>query len=85
MDKTYIKVRRAWTYFYRAVGQDGKTPAFMPSEHRNTAAARRFFNAQLAQTAHMIRKGQPNQNLTLQTVRGRRSIIMSAQGRYLRN
>ncbi len=43
MDETYIKVRGAWTYLYRAVDQDGQTLDFMLSERRDTAAARRFF------------------------------------------
>ena len=43
MDETYIKVRGAWTYLYRAVDRDGKTLDFMLSERRDTAAARRFF------------------------------------------
>jgi putative transposase len=43
MDETYIKVRGAWTYLYRAVDQDGQTLDSMLSERRDTAAARRFF------------------------------------------
>jgi putative transposase len=43
MDETYIKVRGQWTYLYRAVDRDGQTLDFMLSEHRDTAAARRFF------------------------------------------
>ena len=43
MDETYIKVKGKWTYLYRAVDRDGQTLDFMLSEHRNLAAARRFF------------------------------------------
>ena len=43
MDETCIKVRRKWTYLYRAVDRDGQTLDFRLSEHRDTAAARRFF------------------------------------------
>lgn len=43
MDTTYIKVRRRWSYLYRAVDRDGQTLDFMLPERRDTAAARRFF------------------------------------------
>ncbi len=43
MDETYIKVKGRWTYLYRAVARDGQTLDFMLSEHRDFAAARRFF------------------------------------------
>lgn len=43
MDETYIKIKGRWTYLYRAVDRDGQTRDFMLSEHRNLAAARRFF------------------------------------------
>ncbi|KPU82880.1 integrase [Marinosulfonomonas sp. PRT-SC04] len=48
MDETYIKVRGKWTYFYRAVDRNGQTLDFMLSEHRNTAAARRFLKRAIA-------------------------------------
>ena len=34
MDKTYIKVKGKWTYYYRAADKFGKTLDFMLSEHR---------------------------------------------------
>jgi putative transposase len=43
MDETYIKVKGAWSYLYRAVDRDGQTLEFMLSARRDTAAARRFF------------------------------------------
>jgi putative transposase len=43
IDETYIKVRGRWTYISCAVDRDGQTLDFMLSEHRNTAATRRFF------------------------------------------
>lgn len=43
MDETYIKVRGKWTYLYHAVDRDRQTLDVMLSEHRDTAAARRFF------------------------------------------
>lgn len=35
MDETYIKVKGAWTYLYRAVDRHGKTLDFMLSVHRD--------------------------------------------------
>ena len=43
VDETYIRVRGRWTYLYRAVGKHGSTVDFLLSEHRDIAAAKRFF------------------------------------------
>jgi transposase-like protein len=43
MDETYVKVKGAWCYLYRAVDKEGKTVDFLLTAHRDTAAARRFF------------------------------------------
>ncbi len=43
MDETYIRVRGRWTYLYRAVDRRGLTVDFLLSEHRDIAAAKRFF------------------------------------------
>ena len=43
VDETYVKVRGRWTYLYRAVDKQGHTVDFLLSEHRDTAAAKRFF------------------------------------------
>jgi putative transposase len=43
VDETYIRVRGRWTYLYRAVDQRGLTVDFLLSEHRDIAAAKRFF------------------------------------------
>ena len=37
MDETYVKVKGAWTYLYRAIDTEGKTLDFMLSEHRDEA------------------------------------------------
>ncbi len=42
-DETYIKVKGRWTYLYRAVDKQGRTVDFLLSEHRDVAAAKRFF------------------------------------------
>jgi IS6 family transposase len=43
VDETYVKVAGRWRYLYRAVDQFGQVIDVLLSEHRDTAAARRFF------------------------------------------
>jgi len=43
MDETYIKVKGAWVYLYRAVDTEDKTVDFMLSEKRDEPAVRAFF------------------------------------------
>ncbi len=43
VDETYVKVAGRWRYLYRAVDQYGQVIDVLLSEHRDTAAARRFF------------------------------------------
>ncbi|MDB5744308.1 MAG: family transposase [Polaromonas sp.] len=43
MDETYIKVKGAWKYLYRAVDKEGKTVDFLLTARRDKAAALRFF------------------------------------------
>src|SRR5262245_56938895 len=42
MDETYIRVKGAWRYLYRAVDKTGQTIDFLLTEHRDTEAALRF-------------------------------------------
>ena len=44
MDETYIKVKGAWKYLYRAVDKVGKTVDFLLTARRDKAAALRFFD-----------------------------------------
>jgi hypothetical protein len=52
-DETYIRVRGEWKYLYRAVDKQGNTVDFLLSEHRDIAAAKRFF------TRAIERQGAP--------------------------
>jgi transposase-like protein len=49
VDETYIRVRGQWPYLYRAVDQRGLTVDFLLSEHRDIAAAKRFFTRAIEQ------------------------------------
>src|SRR5215475_13843464 len=42
MDETYIRVKGAWRYLYRAVDKTGQTIDFLLTEHRDIDAALRF-------------------------------------------
>ncbi len=48
VDESYLKVAGQWRYLYRAVDQFGQVIDVLVSEHRDTAAARRFFTRALA-------------------------------------
>ena len=47
VDETYVKVAGVWRYVYRAVDQHGQVIDVYVSQRRDTAAARRFFEAAL--------------------------------------
>ena len=49
VDETYISVHGQWTYLYRAVDKQGRTVDFLLSEHRDIAAAKRFFTRAVEQ------------------------------------
>ncbi len=43
VDETYIKIKKAWMYLYRAVDSQGNTLEFLLSSTRDTEAAKCFF------------------------------------------
>jgi transposase-like protein len=43
VDETYVKVKGAWMYLYRAVDSQGNTLEFLMSSTRDAQAAKRFF------------------------------------------
>ena len=47
VDETYVKVRGAWAYLYRALDKEGNTIDFYLSPTRNAKAARRFLGKAL--------------------------------------
>jgi transposase, IS6 family len=53
VDETYIKVKGAWTYLYRAVDSAGNTLEFLLSATRDATSAKRFFAKTLG-AAHTV-------------------------------
>ena len=51
VDETYIKVKGAWTYLYRAIDKGGATVDFMFSTTRNLNDAKRFSDEPINATA----------------------------------
>jgi len=43
VDETYIKIKKTWTYLYRAVDSEGNTLEFLLSPTRDAEAAKHFF------------------------------------------
>ncbi|SBW22966.1 transposase [Candidatus Protofrankia californiensis] len=48
VDETYVKVSGRWIYLYRAIDQCGQVIDVLAGEHRDLAAARRFFTRALS-------------------------------------
>ena len=44
VDETYVKVKGQWKYLYRAVDKAGDTIDFLLRDHRDKAAAKRYFD-----------------------------------------
>jgi transposase, IS6 family len=59
VDETYIKVKKIWTYLYRAIDSEGNTLEFLLSPTRDAEAATRFF----LKARHSIADGTPQAHL----------------------
>jgi len=70
-DETYIKVRGQWMYLYRAIDSVGDTVDFWFSQHRDLAAAKRFF------TKATERHGRPQRIVIDGSQTNREAIISS--------
>jgi transposase, IS6 family len=66
VDETYIKIKKVWTYLYRAVDSDGNTLEFLLSPTRDAEAAKRFFLKALPPTACSISQASPVQEQAAQ-------------------
>ncbi len=61
VDETYIKVKKVWTYLYRAVDSEGNTLEFLLSPTRDAEAAKRFFLKALHSSASSAPQVRPVQ------------------------
>ncbi len=61
VDETYIKIKKTWTYLYRAVDSEGNTLEFLLSPTRDAEAAERFFVKALHSSASSAPQGCPVQ------------------------
>jgi IS6 family transposase len=59
VDETYIKIKKTWTYLYRAVDSEGNTIEFLLSPTRDAEAAKRFFVKALHATACSVPQARP--------------------------
>jgi IS6 family transposase len=93
VDETYIKVKGAWTYLYRAVDSLGQTIDFLLSPRRDAASAKRFFRKALAQVhtgnprAITVDKNPAYPRATAEMKRGRElwRVARLRQCKYLNN
>jgi putative transposase len=89
MDETYLKVKGAWKYLYRAVDKEGKTVDFLLSAKRAASAARRFFDKAMQQnevpdTVTMDKSGA-NKAAIDQIIDDKGIPIVVRQVKYLNN
>jgi IS6 family transposase len=61
VDETYIKIKKTWTYLYRAVDSEGNTLEFLLSATRDAEAAECFFVKTLHSSASSAPQGHPVQ------------------------
>ncbi len=59
VDETYIKIKKVWTYLYRAVDSEGNTLECLLSSTRDAEAAKRFFLKALHATAGSAPQAHP--------------------------
>ncbi|UUZ62703.1 IS6 family transposase [Polaromonas sp. P1-6] len=89
MDETYIKVKGAWKYLYRAVDKEGKTVDFLLTAQRDKAAAVRFFDKAMKasgvpEKVTMDKSGANKAAMDEINARGEMPIIVR-QVKYLNN
>lgn len=89
MDESYIKVKGQWTYYDRAVDEQGQTIDFLLTATRDTKAALRFLKKAIAQNGNpsLVNLDQSGANTAgLKHVnRDNKTCIKIRQCKYLNN
>ena len=89
MDETYIKVKGAWKYLYRAVDKEGQTIDFLLTTKRDKAAALRFFDRAMKSSGVpekiTMDKSGANKAAMDEINTGRQNPIVVWQVKYLNN
>ncbi len=89
MDETYIKVKGAWKYLYRAVDKEGNTVDFLLTAKRDKAAAMRFFkkaiNSNYMPEKVAMDKSGANKAAIDQIIKDNDTSIVVRQIKYLNN
>ncbi len=93
VDETYVKVKGAWKYLYRAVDSAGNTLDFLLSAKRDSKAAERFFRKVLKAThTQALRVITVDKNAAypkaIETLKGNETLsetIQLRQKKYLNN
>ncbi len=89
MDETYIKVKGAWKYLYRAVDKEGNTIDFLLTAKRDKAAAMRFFkkaiNSNDMPEKVVMDKSGANKAAIDQIIKDDDTSIVVRQVKYLNN
>jgi transposase-like protein len=66
VDETYIKIKKVWTYLYRAVDSQGNTLEFFLSPTRDAEAAKLFFVKALCTSAGSLSHPRPAEGKVVQ-------------------
>jgi transposase-like protein len=89
MDETYVKIKGAWKYLYRAVDKFGKTVDFLLTAKRDMAAAKRFFDKAMGANGDpekvAMDKSGANKAAIDAVNTGRDKPILVRQVKYLNN
>ncbi len=89
MDETYIKVKGAWKYLYRAVDKESKAIDFLLTAKRDKAAAMRFFEKAIHDNGNpekvAMDKSGANQSAIDQIIEDKAISVIVRQVKYLNN